>query len=585
MNVSRQFNKNSLNLSLNFGKLASGSRINSAADDAAGMQISNRLTSQIRGLGVAIRNANDGISMMQTAEGAMQEITNNLQRMRDLAVQASNATNTTVDRKAISEEYQQLKAEINRINETTTFGGQRLYETNKTAVGDDLVQREMINGLRTTWLGESEKIIFEEFGIIGEGELKIDFESLGGGAAATALAFVRASNGQSRAEMKINLDYYNSIDAIHNGPGGTGAQALDETILHEMVHATMGVTMEDYSNFSSWFIEGTASALEGGDYRVAGQTGAAVLAALNAEEGQTTTVSDLGAYGGGFVAIRYMNDTFGSDGFKAFMQDLASGTTFDNALNTASDGAWTNEADFFNELQGAANDSVTYASRFEEYFAENIDTTNTDNGALGGEDADSGFTRADSMTGYGSGIGTRGFIESLVLNDDNGDEDDFNINIGATWNDPNRVDVLLDEYVNNINGAGGQLRKFQIGADANQTIQMNFGALSTASLGLEETEVTSAKRAQFTISALDDALKIVDSQRALLGAAQNRLQSTVNNLTSVVENQSSARSRIKDTDFAKETAELTRNQILTQASTSLLTQANQSQQLALSLLG
>ena len=109
-------------------RLASGLRINSAKDDAAGMQISNRLTSQINGLNVAVRNANDGISMAQTAEGALQESTNILQRMRDLAVQSSNATNTTVDRKAIQEEVVQLKSELNRIADTTTFGGQKLLD-------------------------------------------------------------------------------------------------------------------------------------------------------------------------------------------------------------------------------------------------------------------------------------------------------------------------------------------------------------------------------------------------------------------------------------------------------------------------
>lgn len=115
-------------LSTSMQRLASGLRINSAKDDAAGLQISNRLTSQINGLNVAVRNANDGISMAQTAEGALQESTNILQRMRDLAVQASNATNTTVDRKAIQEEVVQLKSELDRIADTTTFGGQNLLD-------------------------------------------------------------------------------------------------------------------------------------------------------------------------------------------------------------------------------------------------------------------------------------------------------------------------------------------------------------------------------------------------------------------------------------------------------------------------
>src|SRR5690554_1274153 len=115
-------------LSASLERLSSGSRINSAKDDAAGMQISNRLTSQINGLGVAVKNANDGISMAQTAEGALQESTSLLQRMRDLALQAANGSNGATERQALNEEVQQLQKELNRIAETTTFGGQQLLD-------------------------------------------------------------------------------------------------------------------------------------------------------------------------------------------------------------------------------------------------------------------------------------------------------------------------------------------------------------------------------------------------------------------------------------------------------------------------
>ncbi|NVK24124.1 MAG: flagellin, partial [Gammaproteobacteria bacterium] len=128
INGQRNLMGSSNGLETSMSRLASGLRINSAKDDAAGLQISNRLTSQINGLNVAVRNANDGISMAQTAEGALQESTNILQRMRDLSIQAANATNTTVDRKAIQEEVVQLKSELNRIADTTTFGGQKLLD-------------------------------------------------------------------------------------------------------------------------------------------------------------------------------------------------------------------------------------------------------------------------------------------------------------------------------------------------------------------------------------------------------------------------------------------------------------------------
>lgn len=564
-------------------QLSSGSRINSAADDAAGLQISNRVTAQIRGMGVAVRNANDGISMMQVAEGSMQQVTNNLQRMRDIALQAANATNTVVDRKALNEEFQELQNEINRINETTTFGGQRIYESNSTPIPDQF-QRELITGLQRTWLSESEKIIEEHFGIVGQGELKLDFEKVAVGG---SLAFVTSQvvGRETRVSLTIDLADFKSIDAIHNGTGGIGSNTgvkLDEIILHEMAHATMASTMSQYASMPAWFIEGSAEVLRGADDQIANRTPDSVVAAFTAQGANTTVTNQVGAYGGGFVAMRYMDATIGSNGIKKLMSELTKGATFDAAINTASNGSWANEAAFRSELTGAAIDSATYNSRMAEFIATKMDTTNKDNGALGGLDAGGDLNRENVMTGFGAGGkgGSRGFTETLILNDNDGDQSDFTTN--SNWTDPNRGDIALEDYVTEVSGAGGRMHTFQIGANANETIQTNFGALGTETLGLGGVDIVN--RAQFAVTAIDDALKIVDSQRARLGATQNRLESTVNNLSNIIENQTAARSRIKDTDFAKETAELTKRQILQQSSTTLLSQANQSSQLALSLL-
>lgn len=575
--LSRQ---NGVDLSKSMAKLSSGSRINSASDDAAGLQISNRITSQVRGMTVAVRNANDGISMMQVAEGSMQQVTNNLQRMRDIALQAANATNTVVDRKALNEEFLELRNEINRINETTTFGGQRIYETNSTSIPDQF-ERELVTGLQRTWLSESEKIIEENFGILGQGELKIDFERQANDG---TLAWVTSQNvgAETRVSLTIDLAEFSDFNSIHNGLSNFGGVKLDEVILHEMVHATMASTMDEYGNLPAWFLEGSAEVLRGADDQIVGSTPAAVAAAFAAEGTSTTVVSNLGAYGGGFAALRYMNDTIGGNGIKEMMQELAKGSTFDDALNAASNGQWTTQADFLAEVNGPAIDSGTYGSRLEEFVATKMDTTNKDNGALGGIDAGGELNRENVMTGFGAGgkDGTRGFTETLVLNDDDTDQTDFTTN--SNWVDPNRGDIALEDYITEVSGAGGRMFTYQVGANANEIIQTNFGALGTDTLGLENVDIVN--RAQFAVTAIDDALKIVDSQRARLGATQNRLESTVNNLSNVIENQTAARSRIADTDFAQETAELTKRQILQQSSLSLLSQANQSSQLALSLL-
>ncbi|MUH72182.1 flagellin hook IN motif-containing protein [Psychrosphaera haliotis] len=178
-------------------RLASGLRINSAKDDAAGLQISNRLTSQINGLNVAVRNANDGISMAQTAEGALQESTNILQRMRDLSVQSANATNTTVDRKALQEEVTQLQSELDRIADTTTFGGQNLLDgsfgNQQFQVGADANQTIglAINSSQTDDLGSARAIL--------------DGTGLGEGTASNAtLAGARTANALTAQTLTVN---------------------------------------------------------------------------------------------------------------------------------------------------------------------------------------------------------------------------------------------------------------------------------------------------------------------------------------------------------------------------------------------
>lgn len=584
MQIASAFRRNSGELSGTFEKLASGLRINSASDDAAGLQISNRLTSQIRGMSVAIKNANDGISMMQTAEGSMEQVTNNLQRMRDLALQSANATNTVVDRKAMQEEFLQLKNEIDRINETTTFGGQNLYENHKTPI-PKLYEREIVKNLQTSWLGQSESLIKEHFGITGLGELKIDFEN---NVASGALAYVENNGfGTGRLRMVINTAAFPTFDSIYDNN-------LADTIAHELVHAVQASRFQEFNNLSSWFKEGAAEVISGADDRLRndiaaqGWSNAGGGTGLNglfaAEAGQTSFASVAGAYSGGYVALRYIESNLGASGLQNLMGQLANGATFAAAVNTASSGQWTSEADIINELNGAAVDTTTYptASRMQEFVETQMDLTNKDNGALGGEDASGGAIRENTITsgGTGSSAGAGGFVETIVLGDDDNDENDWNVNVN--WVDTARQDVLIEDYAQNIVSAGGRLHTFQIGAEANQTIQMNFGALSSDTLGLGKADIVN--RPQSAIFAIDDAIKIVDSQRARLGAAQNRLESTVNNLSNIVENQTAARSRILDTDFAETTADLTRQQILAQASTSLLAQANQSQQLALTLL-
>jgi len=177
--LQRQLTSNKTQLSTTFSRLSSGLKINSAADDAAGLQISGKLTSQINGLNVAQRNASDGISLAQTSEGALEEVTNILFRMRDLSLRASNGSLSSEDKLALNKESEQLKQELDRINETTTFGANQIFNQTDESItgGANSAERNILKTLQSDVLSESEDLIRDAYGLSGDGsKLKIDLE-------------------------------------------------------------------------------------------------------------------------------------------------------------------------------------------------------------------------------------------------------------------------------------------------------------------------------------------------------------------------------------------------------------------------
>ncbi|KKD01170.1 MULTISPECIES: flagellin [Photobacterium] len=370
MTAQRYLNKASEGLSQSMERLSTGSRINSAKDDAAGLQISNRLIAQTRGLNVAMRNANDGISIAQTAEGAMQESTSILQRMRDLSLQSANGANSDDDRVAIQEEITALQDELNRIAETTSFGG-----------------RKLLNGT------------------FGEAAFQVGADA--GEAIVVGLDSVRAD------EAKM---------------------------------------------------------------------GGSLLVSTNTIQPDAT---------------------------------LAADTSIELSV-TAADGTVT---------------PVTI-------------------GLIGGDDVEEIATRINGQNGL--------------------------INASVTEKGELQL-VSSDGTVGVTNGAISM-----INSDGT-TVAGDIAGTAT-DITVSQIDVSTAGGAQRAVPLIDSALKYIDSMRADLGAKQNRLTHTINNLANTSENVSASNSRIRDTDFAKETTEMTKNQILQQASTSILAQAKQIPQSALNLL-
>lgn len=473
----------SLNVSLN--RLSSGLRINSARDDAAGLAISNAFTSQINGLNQAIRNANDGISLSQVAEGALSESTNILQRIRELSIQSANGTNGGNERAALQQEVSQLQAELNRIAETTSFGG-----------------RVLLDGTFGT----------ESFQVGSEANQTISVSI--GDSRASALGSVQST---------LDGTAFSSAVAAAATAGANPLTSSSLTIAGTLGSTTITTTAADSAfELASDISAGSADTGVNAEAR----TGAELSSI-----GDGTVSFSLTGQGGAAVSISA--SVTGGD-----LSNLA--TDINNNQATTGIGAVVDGTSL-----------VLTSERGDDIIIEGFGNTGADTTAT-----------LEALDYDGAGVGG-----AITLTTDDG--------AGAAELDSTRVigDVRVDS------SAGFTLT---LGA-ANTTLLSGTTATGTLS-SVADVDIGSQQGAQNAIAVVDAAIQGIDSQRASIGAVQNRLQSTISNLQSISENVSAARSRIQDADFAAETANLTRTQILQQAGISVLSQANALPQQVLSLL-
>jgi flagellin len=443
-------------------------RINSAKDDSAGLAISERFSTQIRGNEQAARNANDGISLAQTAEGDLEQIGNNLQRMRELAVQSANSTNSDSDRAALDAEVQSLSAEIDRVASNSSFNGHKLLDGSFTAqnfqVGannnaSDVIQITAISSARTSALGGS------------------------GTSTATTLTGGVTTGAIAAGELTLN-GFQVGASSVGAAPGQSASSAFSIAAAINAISSQSGVTA-------------TAQATT--------VTGAASTAFAAVATGATLTVN----------GIQVGNIAAGTDAI----------------------GQGANTAAAINLVSSQSGVTAT-ADNAGKVTLTAVDGRDIDLGA--------GFTAANS--GLTGGAITTGKIKL----------------------DTNNAAGLV------ISGGDPTKAGLTAGTTA-PTTTLTVNSISSINL----LTATSSKNA---LDAIDGALKTINSTRGALGAYQNRFESTVASLQTTNENLSAARSRIRDADFAKETANLTRAQILQQAGTAMLSQANQIPQGVLSLL-
>ncbi len=504
MNANRMLGITSGTLSKSAEKLSSGYKVNRAADDAAGLSISEKMRKQIRGLSQASLNAEDGISAVQTAEGALTEVHDMLQRMNELATKASNGTNALSDRQTIQDEVDQLLTEIDRVAETTKFNETYLLKGDKDTV------KKYVNGKDAGLDGK-----------LSEGATMTTF---------TMKALKVGDTIQIAGKTYTIGEYADDAEMSANPPvGGT----------FDRITASLNVAKA-----------GEQITLDGVQYTVV------ATAAEKNEDKNMLVIGDITAkIKEGSHAIYKGVDYYA-------MQDRTNPA--DGTLGAA--GANANGIDDNNANVITAQRAYQMV-RQELILANNIGTD-----AKQAEILDDNITSKDANA-IGANLGDYTAFADYndLAYDADTDEIRFLINKGQ---------VNVKEDLN---------FSLHVGADADMTNKIGVGikALDTAGLGIKGLNVkdTSGAAATYAIDSISDAIATVSAQRSLLGAVQNRLEHTINNLDNVVENTTAAESTIRDTDMATEMVKYSNANILQQAGQSMLAQGNQSNQGVLSLLG
>ena len=532
MNANRMLGVTSSSLSKSTEKLSSGYRINRAADDAAGLSISEKMRSQIRGLNKASDNAQDGISLIQTAEGALNESHSILQRMRELSVQASNGTETDDDREAVQKEIEQLQDELTRISSTTEFNTMKLLDgslagpqgvskgSNQT-IGSQIsnlkaAETGMTVGVDTSGATDTDFFKKETIKIDGA-DITVDWTTLTSEEKA-ALKQNWAASDSSKASKAATIMQDKINEAIDNS--GLG-------VAHVTVKSSVAAGKASFNIKSG--SEGTDSKI---DINSANNTDTVIGVTL------------------GTVTAKTGSTKYSGDGVAA---------TEKFYMNINGQSLVVTPTEVTN-----ADDMSTVATNLATDINKAIDAYNKDR-------AD-----ADQLKKVTVDVSKDG---RLVVSSESGSVsfEDFGTGEAAKK-------LGLDASATKTAANGGMT--LQIGANEGQTMNFGIEDMSAAALGVDggKVDIASQSGAQKATTTIDAAIKKVSAQRSKLGAVQNRLEHTIANLDTASENTQTSESRIRDTDMAEEMVAYSKNNILLQAGQSMLAQANQSNQGVLSLL-
>ncbi|APO47962.1 flagellin protein [Paenibacillus amylolyticus] len=574
LNTHRQLSINTGNTNKNIEKLSSGLRINRAGDDAAGLAISEKMRGQIRGLDQASRNAQDGISLIQTAEGALNETHSILQRQREIANQSANGTNTDSDRQALQDEMNALTSEINRIGNTTEFNTQKLLQGDgkATLAGTNGAVSDALVGVGTAGAAGTAGTVV--VGATNHTQATQATTVAAAAAAGNTATFV--VNGQ---ELKVTFAASGSNGGVtgdrkaYDVTGNSATITLDATGANN----TVGSAAADIEKALKAMIEKN-DVLKGN-----------VSTASNATSVTLTAVAD-NAGGQLYGSLGNISASSGTAGFITAGADDVGSTTYTQA--SASIGFTVANAADAAKLVGTG---LTINDQQIEFY-----------------DATKG-----AYTGKALGVNISGAANATdvvkAITDTLGNKLD-GVKLTGAAGVLTVTATAKGEAGNGIKVSNGGVQKnfetsFQIGANTGQSMSLSIGDMRSSALGITgkagdagftkdntvtdgtndvkgeaALNISTKEGAAAAIAVLDKATATVSSERSKLGATQNRLEHTINNLGTASENLTAAESRIRDVDMAKEMMQQTKNNILAQAAQAMLAQANQAPQGVLQLL-
>ncbi len=537
MNANNAMTRNVSGLGKSTEKLSTGYSINRAADNAAGLAISEKMRSQIRGLSQATNNANDAISLIQTAEGGLQETEDILQRMRELSVQSANGTYTDEDREQIQFEVDALKEEIDRISSSTEFNEMKLLDGSLDGASGNTGEYGPRYGAYLTAVDGA--------GVAVEANTTLEGSSITSSVDGVTIALADAASGKGGENASWSADGKTLTMNLVKGQTYSQSQ-IDDLIKNATQTKKEGSQLPaadvnfDLKNGQFTFADAATYTTETGVRATSGETATSVKELLIEGTNSNDKYAD---------SIKFTANNYGADSRKiVIMTDAAAGKE--------------------SVRQVAANDEATGIKNgeFELHLSTGVEYSEEDIEKL---------------------LAKSGLDYNVELSDE--DTPDGDVKLYAQMKD-------ADVEINMTAGAGvgkdkvtgsGEGLTFQIGANGveDQRLTMNISDMSSTALGVGEADVSTRDAANDTINKVDDAIKTVSTQRAKLGAVQNRLEHTVNSLSTAEENLQSAESQIRDTDMASEMIKYTKSNILQQASQSMLAQANQQPQGVLQLLG